>query len=39
MRLALLLGAEIIHVHPITGRLTPAHYRSFQTGRYREASF
>ena len=39
IQLALVRGAQIVHVHPLPGRITPVHYSSLATGRYSQASF
>ena len=38
IRFALLLGAVLIHVHPIPGRSTPRQYRRLMTATYTEVS-
>ncbi len=39
VRLALLEGGQVIHIHPRRGRRTPKHYGHILTSAYREASF
>jgi hypothetical protein len=39
---ALLSGADVVHVHPVAGRTTPAHYAALAglgTGQYSQCSF
>jgi hypothetical protein len=36
---ALLLGAQVVHVHPLPGRTTPPHYASLASGHYSQHSF
>lgn len=39
IQLALMQGARVLHVHPLQGRTTPAHYSSLATGLYSQVSF
>jgi hypothetical protein len=36
---ALLLGAHVVHVHPLPGRTTPPQYASLASGHYSQYSF